>query len=96
MLGALVLSVATEAFVIRPLSRGPRLTMLVATIGLAQVFFGLNLLIPRGGELTGKAFPVPFDWHLTVETKARSFQNDFRGECPLVRGGRRLVALRDV
>jgi ABC-type branched-subunit amino acid transport system ATPase component/ABC-type branched-subunit amino acid transport system permease subunit len=66
LLGALVLSVATEAFVIRPLSRGPRLTMLVATIGLAQVFFGLNLLIPRGGELTGKAFPVPFDWHLTV------------------------------
>ena len=40
--------------------------MLVATIGLAQVFFGLNLLIPRGGVLTGKAFPVPFDWHLTV------------------------------
>ena len=53
LLGALVLSVGTEAFVIRPLSRGPRLTMLVATIGLAQVFFGLNLLIPRGGELTG-------------------------------------------
>ena len=45
LLGALVLSVGTEAFVIRPLSRGPRLTMLVATIGLAQVFFGLNLLI---------------------------------------------------
>jgi ABC-type branched-subunit amino acid transport system ATPase component/branched-subunit amino acid ABC-type transport system permease component len=66
LLGALVLSVATEAFVIRPLSRGPRLTMLVATIGLAQVFFGLNLLIPRGGELTGKAFPVPFDWRVTV------------------------------
>ena len=40
--------------------------MLVATIGLAQVFFGLNLLIPRGGELTGKPFPVPFDWRLTV------------------------------
>jgi ABC-type branched-subunit amino acid transport system ATPase component/ABC-type branched-subunit amino acid transport system permease subunit len=66
LLGALMLSVATEAFVIRPLSRGPRLTMLVATIGLAQVFFGLNLLIPRGGELTGKAFPVPFDWRVTV------------------------------
>src|SRR3954447_15442473 len=68
LLGALVLSVATEAFVIRPLSRGPRLTMLVATIGLAQVFFGLNLLIPRGGELTGKSFPVPFDWSVTVGT----------------------------
>ena len=41
-----MLSVATEAFVIRPLA-GTALTMLVATIGLAQVFFGLNLLIPR-------------------------------------------------
>ncbi len=68
LLGALVLSVGTEAFVIRPLSRGPRLTMLVATIGLAQVFFGLNLLIPRGGELTGKSFPVPFDWRVTIGT----------------------------
>ena len=66
LLGSVVLSAGTEALVIRPLSRGPRLTMLVATIGLAQVFFGLNLLIPRGGELTGKPFPVPFDWRLTV------------------------------
>ncbi len=64
--GATLLGGLTEAFVIRPLSRGPRLTMLVATIGLAQAFFGINLLIPRGGDLTGKAFPVPFDWHLTI------------------------------
>jgi ABC-type branched-subunit amino acid transport system ATPase component/ABC-type branched-subunit amino acid transport system permease subunit len=64
--GSLLLGGMTEAFVIRPLSRGPRLTMLVATIGLAQALFGINLLIPRGGDLTGKQFPVPFDWHLTI------------------------------
>ena len=52
----------------RPLSRGPRLTMLVATIALAQALFGFSLLIPRGGDLTGKAFPTPFDWHLTIGT----------------------------
>jgi ABC-type branched-subunit amino acid transport system ATPase component/ABC-type branched-subunit amino acid transport system permease subunit len=64
--GATLLGGMVESFVIRPMSRGPRLTMLVATIGLAQAFFGINLLIPRGGDLTGDAFPVPFDWHLTV------------------------------
>jgi ABC-type branched-subunit amino acid transport system ATPase component/ABC-type branched-subunit amino acid transport system permease subunit len=64
--GSTLLGGMVESFVIRPMSRGPRLTMLVATIGLAQVFFGINLLIPRGGDLTGDAFPVPFDWHLTV------------------------------
>src|ERR671913_37293 len=45
--GSLLLGGMTEAFVIRPLSRGPRLTMLVATIGLSQALFGINLLIPR-------------------------------------------------
>jgi ABC-type branched-subunit amino acid transport system ATPase component/branched-subunit amino acid ABC-type transport system permease component len=64
--GSITVSGAVEAFVIRPMSRGPRLTTLVATIGLAQVFFGLNLLIPRGGDLTGKAFPVPFDWRWKI------------------------------
>jgi branched-subunit amino acid ABC-type transport system permease component len=66
LVGAIALSGAMEAFVIRPMSRGPRLTILVATIGLAQVFFGLNLLLPRGGDLTGKPFPTPFDWRLTI------------------------------
>ena len=42
--------------------------MLVATIALAQALFGFSLLIPRGGDLTGKAFPTPFDWHLTIGT----------------------------
>ncbi|MGE0141297.1 MAG: branched-chain amino acid ABC transporter permease, partial [Ilumatobacteraceae bacterium] len=66
LVGAVVLSGTVETLVIRPMSRGPRLTILVATIGLAQVCFGLNLLIPRGGELTGKSFPVPFDWRWTI------------------------------
>jgi ABC-type branched-subunit amino acid transport system ATPase component/branched-subunit amino acid ABC-type transport system permease component len=66
LLGAATIGGLTELLVIRPLSRGPRLTMLVATIGLAQALFGFSLLIPRSGDLTGKAFPTPFDWRLTV------------------------------
>ena len=46
LLGAAAIGGLTEAFVIRPLSRGPRLTMLVATIALAQALFGFSLLIP--------------------------------------------------
>ena len=65
LLGAATIGGLTEAFVMRPLSRGPRLTMLVATIALAQVLFGFSLLIPRGGDLTGKAVPdaVPLAPH---------------------------------
>lgn len=66
LLGAMVVSGTMETLVIRPMSRGPRLTLLVATIGMSQVFFGLNLLLPRGGDLTGKAFPTPFDWRLDL------------------------------
>ena len=68
LVGAAAIGGLTESLVIRPLSRGPRLTMLVATIALAQALFGFSLLIPRGGDLTGKAFPTPFDWHLTIGT----------------------------
>ena len=68
LLGAATIGGLTEALVMRPLSRGPRLTTLVATIALAQALFGFSLLIPRGGDLTGKAFPTPFHWHLTVGT----------------------------
>jgi ABC-type branched-subunit amino acid transport system ATPase component/ABC-type branched-subunit amino acid transport system permease subunit len=66
--GAATVGGMTERLVMRPLSRGPRLTMLVATIGLAQALFGFSLLIPRAGDLSGKSFPAPFDWRLTVGT----------------------------
>jgi hypothetical protein len=36
------------------------------------------------------------DWYRAVETEARSFQNDFRRECSLVRGRRRFGAFRNV
>ena len=68
LLGAATIGGLTESLVMRPLSRGPRLTMLVATIALAQALFGFSLLIPRGGDLTGKAFPTPFSWRLTIGT----------------------------
>ncbi len=68
LIGAAAIGGVTESLVMRPLSRGPRLTMLVATIALAQALFGFSLLIPRGGDFTGKLFPTPFQWRLTIGT----------------------------
>jgi ABC-type branched-subunit amino acid transport system ATPase component/ABC-type branched-subunit amino acid transport system permease subunit len=54
------LGAATEFTVIRRLSRAPRLVVLVATLGIAQILLVANLLIPRTGKLAGGAYPTPF------------------------------------
>ena len=51
----------TEFAVIRRLSRAPRLVVLVATLGIAQILLVANLLIPRTGKLAGGTYPTPFD-----------------------------------
>jgi ABC-type branched-subunit amino acid transport system ATPase component/ABC-type branched-subunit amino acid transport system permease subunit len=56
----------TEFAVIRRLTNAPRLIVLVATIGVAQVLLVINLLIPREGELARSQFPVPFHWGFNV------------------------------
>jgi len=54
-----------EVTVIRRLWHAPRLLVLVATIGLAQLLVVLQLLIPRG-DLGARTFPVPFQWSWKV------------------------------
>jgi ABC-type branched-subunit amino acid transport system ATPase component/ABC-type branched-subunit amino acid transport system permease subunit len=61
LLGGLI-----EFLVIRRLHRATRLTAMVATIGIAQVLFGITFIIPRAGELTGKQYPTPFNWRLST------------------------------
>ncbi|MBW3664047.1 MAG: ATP-binding cassette domain-containing protein [Actinobacteria bacterium] len=50
---------AIEVGIIRRLARTPRLLVLVATIGLAQLLFVLSTLVPREG-LGQASFPLPF------------------------------------
>ncbi|MHB8671925.1 MAG: ABC transporter permease subunit [Acidimicrobiales bacterium] len=55
----------TELVVIRRLRHSPRLIVLVATIGVAQLFFALGLFIPKT-SLGSAVFPVPFHAVMTV------------------------------
>lgn len=60
------LGALTEVAVIRRLADAPRLVVLVATIGVAQILLVINIVIPREGELASSQFPVPFDWSFRV------------------------------
>ena len=66
LLAAALAGGLTEFLVIRRLRKASRLIVLVATIGVAQILFVFNLLIPRRGALGGGIYPTPFDWQLTV------------------------------
>jgi ABC-type branched-subunit amino acid transport system permease subunit/ABC-type branched-subunit amino acid transport system ATPase component len=66
LVGAALLGGAIEFLVIRRLARAPRLTMLVATIGLAQVLLGLGTLIPSAGNVAGQRYPTPFSSRITI------------------------------
>src|SRR5579875_3691828 len=60
---------ATEMFVIRRFTRASRLVLTIATIGLAQVFGGIQLLLPRwlGGPPIIGGFTTPLSGaHLNV------------------------------
>lgn len=62
---AVLIGVLIEFVVIRRLSKAPRLVVLVATIGAAQVLLGLNLLIPRE-DIGDAPFPTPFTASVSV------------------------------
>ncbi len=68
LLSTAVLAAGVERIVLRRLFRSPRLILLIATIGIAQLIIVLRLIIPRpriaAGELAGffgggQDFPVP-------------------------------------
>ena len=66
--GSAALGFAMESTVIRRLRDASRLVVLVATIGVAQLLFLTNLLLPKGGDLGGSRYPVPFDVHVDIGT----------------------------
>ena len=72
LLAALAIGAAVEWVVVRRLSQAPRLVVLVATIGVSQVLFGLNFLIPRD-DFVNETYPVPFEVTLTIGTLRLNF-----------------------
>jgi ABC-type branched-subunit amino acid transport system ATPase component/ABC-type branched-subunit amino acid transport system permease subunit len=70
---AVVLGAVVERVVIRRFSRAPRLILMVATIGLAQVFVALSFTIPAmlrpdgiGAFFPPQRFEQPFEWSFTL------------------------------
>jgi len=61
LLASGVLGGAFEFTIVRPLRKASRLTVLVATIGAAQLLFFAGALLPKGGaDLAGRSYPTPF------------------------------------
>ncbi len=67
--GAVLLAIAigalVEFFVVRRLAQAPKLVLMVATIGVAQVLLGFNFLIPRD-TISEESFPTPFSADLAI------------------------------
>ncbi|HWE54221.1 MAG TPA: ABC transporter permease [Acidimicrobiales bacterium] len=66
LVGAVV-GAGTDVLIIRRFSRSPRLIVTVASIGLAQVYGGIELLGSTHEGFTGLlgAFPIPLNLHFT-------------------------------
>jgi ABC-type branched-subunit amino acid transport system ATPase component/branched-subunit amino acid ABC-type transport system permease component len=60
LIGALV-----ELLVVRRLTQAPKLVLMVATIGVAQILLGFNFLIPRD-TISEEPFPTPFSASVTI------------------------------
>ncbi|MEY2432458.1 MAG: hypothetical protein QOC92_2183, partial [Acidimicrobiaceae bacterium] len=56
----------TELVVMRKLAKASRLIVMVATIGVSQLFFAVGAFIPKEGELGSAVFPTPFDASVTI------------------------------
>ena len=68
LISSMALGALFEYLIIRRLRSASRLTVLVATIGAAQLLFIAGALLPKGGDLAGKGYPTPFDWRISVDT----------------------------
>jgi ABC-type branched-subunit amino acid transport system ATPase component/ABC-type branched-subunit amino acid transport system permease subunit len=65
--GAVFVGGLTEFLIIRRLRHASRLTVLVATIALAQVLYIIGVLIPKGSsDLIGQSYPTPFSTSVTI------------------------------
>ncbi|MHB8669095.1 MAG: ABC transporter permease subunit [Acidimicrobiales bacterium] len=72
LVAALGIAASTGALVefgiIRRFARAPRLIVLVATIGAAQLFFAVGAFIPKGTKLGAATFPTPFTASISIGT----------------------------
>src|SRR5258708_1682185 len=67
VVGAAMVGALAEFLVIRRLHSASRLTVLVATIALAEVLYVAGVLIPKGSSnLIGQSYPTPFSTSVSI------------------------------
>ena len=66
---AAAVAALVELLVVRRLFDGPRLVLMVATIGVAQLLYALSFLKqlrPDALRLVQQGYPTPIDWSVTI------------------------------
>ena len=85
LVAALVLGALAEFLFVRRFAKAPRLILTVATLGIAQIFQGGELSLPRlwGTEVAYQINSTPFDF----------FEFKLRPQDPIIFGGSYLIAV---
>lgn len=92
LLIALLLGLVVEMAIIRRFRNAPRMVMMVATIGISQLFVVLSVLVPRwwGKNLASERIPSPIDWKLTLSTSWPPWRPD---SSKFILGGNDIIAM---
>ena len=92
LLMSLVLGLVVEMAIIRRFRNSPRMVMMVATLGIAQLLLVLSVLVPRwwGKNLGSQRIASPVDWKLTLSTSWPPWQPD---SSKFILGGNDIIAM---
>ena len=89
---ALLLGLIVEMAIVRRFRDAPRMVMMVATLGIAQLLLVLGILVPRwwGKNLSSERIASPLDWKLTLSTSWPPWQPD---SSKFILGGNDIIAM---
>ncbi len=89
---ALLLGLVVEMAIVRRFRHAPRMVMMVATLGIAQLLLVLSVLVPRwwGKNLSSERIASPVDWKLTLSTSWPPWQPD---SSKFILGGNDIIAM---
>ena len=89
---ALLLGLVVEMAIVRRFRNAPRMVMMVATLGIAQLLLVLGILVPRwwGKNLGSERIPSPVDWKLTLSTNWPPWRPD---STKFILGGNDIIAM---
>ena len=92
LLLSVVLGLVVEMAIVRRFRHSPRMVMMVATLGIAQLLLVLSVLVPRwwGRNLSSERIPSPIDWKLTLSTSWPPWRPD---SSKFILGGNDIIAM---